>query len=62
MTVGIVFEVAEFLLLGRVVSAVGSGISMAALVLFLQEISHAEIRGMMSFYAEMAYVHAHMAR
>ena len=56
MTVSIIFEVFELLIVGRFVSAVASGISMSALILFLQEISPTQIRGSMSSFAELSFV------
>ncbi|KAI1704052.1 sugar transporter domain-containing protein [Ditylenchus destructor] len=56
VTVAVAFEVLELLLISRLGSAIGSGISMCALVLYLQEISPAEMRGTMGFFAEMSFV------
>uniref|UniRef100_A0A915DUJ4 Major facilitator superfamily (MFS) profile domain-containing protein n=1 Tax=Ditylenchus dipsaci TaxID=166011 RepID=A0A915DUJ4_9BILA len=56
ITLAVKFEVVMMLLLGRFLSALSSGISMCALILFLQEISSAEMRGQLSFFAEMAFV------
>uniref|UniRef100_A0A914ZAP4 Major facilitator superfamily (MFS) profile domain-containing protein n=1 Tax=Panagrolaimus superbus TaxID=310955 RepID=A0A914ZAP4_9BILA len=56
MTISIIFDVFELLIVGRLISAFASGIAMCALILFLQEISPNEIRGSMGFYAELAFV------
>ncbi|KAE9552574.1 hypothetical protein FO519_004231 [Halicephalobus sp. NKZ332] len=56
MTISIIFEVFELLIVGRFLSAFASGISMSALILFLQEISPTHIRGSMSFFAELSFV------
>uniref|UniRef100_A0AC34FWW2 Major facilitator superfamily (MFS) profile domain-containing protein n=1 Tax=Panagrolaimus sp. ES5 TaxID=591445 RepID=A0AC34FWW2_9BILA len=56
MTISIIFDVFELLIVGRFISAFASGIAMCALILFLQEISPNEIRGSMGFYAELAFV------
>uniref|UniRef100_A0A7E4ZRN4 MFS domain-containing protein n=1 Tax=Panagrellus redivivus TaxID=6233 RepID=A0A7E4ZRN4_PANRE len=56
LTVSIIYDVFEMLLVGRTIAAVASGIAMCALVLFLQEISPKHIRGSMSFYAELSFV------
>ncbi|CAD5228444.1 unnamed protein product [Bursaphelenchus okinawaensis] len=56
MTLGPVFDYMECLILGRFFSAVGSGISMCALVLFLQEIAPNSMRGTLGFFAETAFV------
>lgn len=56
MTISIIYEVFEMLIVGRFMSALASGISMSALILFLQEISPTKIRGSMSFFAELSFV------
>uniref|UniRef100_A0AC34Q5P3 Major facilitator superfamily (MFS) profile domain-containing protein n=2 Tax=Panagrolaimus sp. JU765 TaxID=591449 RepID=A0AC34Q5P3_9BILA len=56
MVISIIYEVFEMLIVGRFISALASGISMSALILFLQEISPTKIRGSMSFFAELAFV------
>uniref|UniRef100_A0AC35GD06 Major facilitator superfamily (MFS) profile domain-containing protein n=1 Tax=Panagrolaimus sp. PS1159 TaxID=55785 RepID=A0AC35GD06_9BILA len=56
MTISIIFDVFELLIVGRFISAFASGIAMCALILFLQEISPNEIRGSMGFYAELSFV------
>ncbi|KAK0413707.1 hypothetical protein QR680_006954 [Steinernema hermaphroditum] len=56
MTLSIVFNLPEVLLVGRALSAISAAISMCALILFLQEIAPTDMRGLMSFYAEMAFV------
>uniref|UniRef100_A0A1I8AK28 MFS domain-containing protein n=1 Tax=Steinernema glaseri TaxID=37863 RepID=A0A1I8AK28_9BILA len=56
MVISVMFYLPELLLVGRAVSAVSAAISMCALILFLQEIAPTDMRGLMSFYAEMAFV------
>ncbi|KAI1719976.1 carbon-nitrogen hydrolase domain-containing protein [Ditylenchus destructor] len=56
MTLAVAFDLAELFLCGRFISAFSSGISMCSLILFLQEIPPAEMRGRLSFFAEMAFV------
>ncbi|TKR88579.1 hypothetical protein L596_012799 [Steinernema carpocapsae] len=60
MTVSIVFWLPELLLVGRLLSAISAAVAMCALILFLQEIAPTDMRGSMSFYAEMAFVTTNM--
>ncbi|CAD5235776.1 unnamed protein product [Bursaphelenchus xylophilus] len=56
MTLGPFLDFVELLILGRFFSAVGSGVSMCSLVIFLQEIAPNSMRGTLGFFAETAFV------
>uniref|UniRef100_A0A0K0FJ36 MFS domain-containing protein n=1 Tax=Strongyloides venezuelensis TaxID=75913 RepID=A0A0K0FJ36_STRVS len=44
------------LIIGRILSALSAGIAMSSLIVFLQEIAPPNLRGTLSFYAELSFV------
>ncbi|KHN77665.1 Solute carrier family 2, facilitated glucose transporter member 1 [Toxocara canis] len=55
-TVAVVFPVPELLFLGRIVSSISCGISFGTLILFLQETTPTELRGMTSFLSATVFL------
>uniref|UniRef100_A0A0N4ZC37 MFS domain-containing protein n=1 Tax=Parastrongyloides trichosuri TaxID=131310 RepID=A0A0N4ZC37_PARTI len=56
MGVSILKKSILLLIFGRVLSAIGAGIAMSSLILFLQEIAPLNLRGTLSFYSELSFV------
>ncbi|VDM44205.1 unnamed protein product [Toxocara canis] len=55
-TVAVVFPVPELLFIGRIVSSISCGISFGTLILFLQEATPTELRGMTSFLSATVFL------
>lgn len=56
VTSGIYFRTPELLIVGRLVSAIGSGLSFGSLILFIQETTPTNLRGTCSFLSEVSYI------
>ncbi|KAI1723169.1 sugar transporter domain-containing protein [Ditylenchus destructor] len=56
----IMFHLPEMLIIGRILGAVGSGISMNAIILFIQETTPTALRGTCSFLSEGTFIAANV--